>query len=260
MQRRAALIALAAAPLGLQAQAPASRALHAPWTALLRQHVRLLRGGQASQLDYRGLAAQRPALQAYLASLSAVSAAQFQAWPRDTQMAFWINAYNAFTAELILTRYPRLASIKELGSLLRSPWQRAWVPLLGATLSLDDIEHERLRPVFKDARIHFAVNCASVGCPMLREEAYEGERLQAQLDAQAERFLRDRSRNRVEGGVLRVSKIFDWFEGDFTPSLRTWLAQRASLLSEQPAEQAAIAAERLPVRFLDYDWQINDAR
>jgi len=256
MQRRSLL--LAALPLAVHAQSqPPS---HEAWSALLRQHVRLLRSGQASQLDYRSMAAQRPTLQAYLASLSAVSAASYQAWSRAAQMAFLINAYNAFTVELILSRYPDLRSIKELGGLLRSPWKRAWVPLLGQTLSLDDIEHVRLRPVFRDARIHFAVNCASIGCPMLREEAYQAERLDVQLDEQTARFLRDRTRNRVEGGTLWVSKIFDWYGGDFGPRLSTWLASRAALLSEQPTEQQAIAAERLPIRFLGYDWALNDSR
>lgn len=252
MKRRSLL--LAALPLVAQAQD------HAPWTALLRRHVRVLRGGQESQLDYAGLAKDRPALQAYLSSLSALPPAQYRALPRAAQMAFLINAYNAFTAELILTRYPKLRSIKDLGSLLQSPWKRRWVPLLGDTLSLDDIEHERLRPVFQEARVHFAVNCASIGCPMLREEAFTAERLEAQLEEQTQRFLRDRTRNRVEGGQLKVSKIFDWFGDDFRPRLATWLGQRAAWLSENEAERAAIAAGSLPIRFLDYDWALNDAR
>jgi Protein of unknown function, DUF547 len=252
MKRRAFL--LAALPLAAQAQD------HAAWTALLRRHVRLLRGGQESQLDYTGLAKDRPALQAYLTGLSAVTPAQYRALPRAAQMAFLINAYNAFTAELILTRHPQLRSIKELGTLLQSPWKRRWVPLLGDTLSLDDIEHERLRPVFQDARIHFAVNCASIGCPMLREEAYTASQLDAQLEQQTERFLRDRTRNRVEGGQLRVSKIFDWYGDDFRPRLAAWLAPRAAWLSDVASERAAIATGTLPIRFLDYDWTLNDAR
>lgn len=119
-------------------------------------------------------------------------------------MAFLINAYNAATVALILTRYPELDSIKELGSLLRSPWKRRFVDLLGARRSLDDIEHELLReaPDFAEPRIHFAVNCASLGCPALRPEAYEAERLEAQLADQTRRFLRDRSRNRLADGSL----------------------------------------------------------
>ena len=252
LKRRALLVA--ALPLSAQAQDMD----HGAWSALLARHVRLLRGGQASQLDYTGLASERAALQAYLAQLSALPEVGFKAWPRNAQMAFLINAYNAFTVELILTRHPQLKSIKELGNLLRSPWKRRWVPLLGATLSLDEIEHERLRPLFQDARIHFAVNCASIGCPMLREEAFTAERLAAQLDQQLQRFLSDRTRNRVEDGVLRVSKIFDWYGEDFRPSPAAWLAAQARWLTEDPAQQAAIAAQRLPLRFLDYDWRLND--
>ena len=128
----------------------------------------------ASQLRYAGMAADRAALKAYLDSLSAVPAASFQAGSPAQQMAFLINAYNAFTVELILTRYPDLTSIKELGSLLQSPWKPKWIPLLGGKVSLDEIEHEMLRAKgrYKDPRVHFAVNCASIGCPALREEAF----------------------------------------------------------------------------------------
>ncbi|MFN7664895.1 MAG: DUF547 domain-containing protein [Inhella sp.] len=260
MQRRALLLAVLPLTKHAQSHAQSYAQSHEAWSTLLRQHVRLLRGGQASQLDYRGMASQRKVLQSYLAGLSAVPLATYQAWPRTAQMAHLINAYNAFTVELILSRYPALSSIKDVGSLLRSPWKRKWVPLLGQTLSLDEIEHERLRPVFRDPRIHFAVNCASIGCPMLREEAYLADRLDAQLDQQTDRFLRDRTRNRVENGVLWVSKIFDWYADDFGPRLSTWLGGRAALLSDKPAEQQAIAAEALPIRFLDYDWALNDPR
>lgn len=241
---------------------------HAAWTLLLKKHVLLLDGGKASQLRYAGMAADRAALKAYTESLSAVSATAFQAFSKPQQMAFLINAYNAFTVELILTRYPKLASIRDLGSLLSNPWKPKFIALLGTEMSLDNIEHDTLRAKgrYDDPRIHFAVNCASVGCPMLREEAFVAERLDAQLDEQALRFLSDRSRNRLAEGKLMVSKIFDWYGGDFKAgyrginSLPAFLARYANQLADAPAERDRIREQKVDIGFLDYDWKLNDAR
>ena len=240
---------------------------HAAWTALLRKHVVLLGGGRASQLRYAGMAADRPALKAYLAQLSALPAAAFEALAKAQQMAFLINAYNAFTVELILSRYPKLESIRDLGGFLSKPWSIRNVPLLGSLLTLDEIEHEHLRARgrYDDPRIHFAVNCASVGCPMLREEAYVAERLSAQLDEQTARFMSDRSRNRYVGGKLEVSRIFDWYGKDFAlghrgiTSLQAFMASQAERLADAPADRERIRGHNLPIAFLDYDWKLNDA-
>ena len=186
------LWAASACSLPALAQTAAFDHGHAAWTALLKKHVVLLDGGKASQVRYAGMAADRASLKAYLAQLSAVSPAAFEAFSKPQQMAFLINAYNAFTVELILTRYPKLASIRDLGSLLQSPWKPQFVKLLGTQMSLDNIEHDTLRARgrYDDPRIHFAVNCASVGCPMLREEAFVADRLDAQLDEQTRRDRR----------------------------------------------------------------------
>ncbi len=241
---------------------------HAAWTALLRRHVVLLDGGRASRLRYAGMATDRAALDAYLASLSSVGAATFEGFSRPQRMAFLVNAYNAFTVQLILTRYPRLESIKDLGSLLQSPWKPRFVPLLGTKLSLDEIEHENLRARgrYDDPRVHFAVNCASIGCPSLREEAFVASRLDAQLDEQALRFMSDRSRNRwnPQRERLEVSKIFDWFGEDFTlghrgiTSTAAFFARHADQLADAPADRERIRAQRASITFLDYDWKLND--
>ena len=149
-------------------------------------------GGNASQFQYKGLLLDRPALKAYLDGLSAVPRPEFEAWSRPRRLAFLINAYNAYTVELILTRYPDLKSIKDLGSLVQNPWKKKFFQLLGQPTSLDGIEQDMLRQrgVYDDPRIHFAVNCASIGCPMLREEAYVPERLDAQLAEQEKRLDR----------------------------------------------------------------------
>ena len=263
---------LAAGLLGAAAAAPAAAQAfdhsHAAWTALLKKHVVLLGGGKASQLRYAGMAAERAPLKAYTDSLSAVGSAAFNGFSKPQQMAFLINAYNAFTVELILTRYPQLASIRDLGSLLSSPWKPKFIKLLGTEMSLDNVEHDTLRAKgrFDDPRIHFAVNCASVGCPMLREEAFVAERLEAQLDEQALRFMSDRSRNRYADGKLELSKIFDWYGGDFKlghkgiASLAAFAARYANQLADAPADRERIKAMTVDIAFLDYDWKLNDAR
>ena len=251
-----------------QAQAVAFDHSHAAWTALLKKHVLLLDGGKASQVRYSAMATDRALLKAYLAQLSAVAPAAVDAFTKPQQMAFLINAYNAFTVELILTRYPKLESIRDLSSLLTKPWSIKNVPLLGTTLTLDNIEHDNLRAKgrFDDPRIHFAVNCASIGCPMLREEAFVADRLEMQLDEQTQRFLSDRSRNRYADGKLEVSKIFDWYGGDFKlghkgiASLPAFFARYANQLADAPADRERIKAQGVPISFIDYDWKLNDAR
>lgn len=246
------VLALGAAP------AAAFDASHAAWDALVRTHVVLLEGGKASRVSYAAIAREHDALQRYLATLSAVSAAEFERWPRAEQMAFLINAYNAFTVEKILTRYPRVKSIWDFGRLFGNPFKEEFFRLLGRRASLDWIEHEMLRPRYREPRVHFALNCASVGCPMLREEAYVGARLEAQLEDQALRFLSDRSRNRYRAGRLEVSKIFDWYGEDFEPRAR-YFARYAVALADDAAARARIAAGGAPLAFLDYDWTLNDS-
>lgn len=241
---------------------------HAAWTALLKKHVVVIDGGKASQLRYAAMAADHDALKTYLATLSSVTEPAFKGFNNAQQMAFLINAYNAWTVELILTRYPKLESIKDLGSLLQSPWKKKFIPLLGKTLSLDDIEQDMLRARgrYDDPRIHFAVNCASIGCPPLREEAYVAERLDAQLDAQAKRFLSDRDRNRWNPATqkIEVSKIFDWYSGDFQAghrgitSANLFYARHAEQLADSASDRERIRSQRAAVSYLDYDWKLND--
>jgi hypothetical protein len=266
------MVAAIAAPLGQPAvaQVQAFDPTHAAWTSMLRKHVRLLRGGQATQVAYAGFAADRAALKIYLDSLSAVTPAAFAGWPRAERQAFLINAYNAFTVELILTRWPDLKSIKDLGNVFSSPWKPKWITLLGAKVSLDDIEHEMLRKRgdYDDPRVHFAVNCASIGCPALREEAFVASRLDAQMDEQTLRFMSDRTRNRfnAQRGRLELSKIFDWYGEDFRlghrgiTSLGAFAALYADQLADAAADRERIRTGRVDIAFTDYDWSLNLAR
>ena len=232
---------------------------HAAWDALLRKHVVVLEGGKASQLDYAATMRDRAQLHRYLGSLSSVAADEFKSWSRAHQMAFLINAYNAFTVEKILTRYPDIGSIWDFGKLFGNPFKDEFFTLLGAKASLDAIEHGMLRKSYREPRVHYAVNCASIGCPMLREEAYVAEALERQLEEQARRFLSDRSRNRFRDGRLELSKIFDWFKEDFEPR-PAYFARHAALLSDDPGGQKLIADGKAPLRFLEYDWTLNDSR
>lgn len=259
-----ALMACSALPLARASDAPP----HAIWQQLLQQHVQLSPGTFGGNLRYAGMQAQRAELERYLAQLSAVRRETFDTWSSAQQLAFLINAYNAYTVQLILTGYPGLASIKDLGSLFQSPWKKRFAPLLGATRTLDEIEHEMIRGSgrYNDPRIHFALNCASLGCPALRNEAYVAERLDAQLDDAANSFLADRERNRLEGGRVQVSSIFKWYRSDFEAgwrgarSLGQFLARYATALRLSPEQTAQLRAGTLAISFLDYDWRLNDAR
>lgn len=262
--RRHALVALlAAAAWPAWAQAPHDHS-YATWEALLRKHVRWLPDGKQSRVDYKGFTADRAALQAVLAGWSAVTPAAFAAFSREQQMAFLINAYNGFTIELILTRYPDLKSIKDLGSLLRSPWKNEFFTLLGEKRHLDWIEHEQLRPRYADPRIHAAIVCASIGCPALRPEAFTAARLEAQLEDGMLRFLGDRTRNRLAEGRLQVSSIFKWFKGDFeqghkgSGKVEDVFARYADALTDAPADRERLRARQVPISHLDYDWSLND--
>lgn len=232
---------------------------HGALAELLARHV------HGDRVDYAGLVADRPSLQAYLDTLAAVGADDFASWTEDQRFAFWIDAYNAFTLALVADHYP-LKSIKDIGGLFDSVWDRRFIPL-GALfpevghekLSLNDLEHEILRARFHDARVHAAINCASQSCPPLRAEPYLAERLDRQLDDQARRWLADPTRNRYElsTGTLRLSRIFDWFEEDFrrdAGSVQAWVARYAP---EEVAERIA-SEEPLRIRFLDYSWKLND--
>ena len=247
----------------ISAEAAALDHNYRDYAALLGKHVHWIADGHSSAVDYAALKRDSKALDQVLAEFSAVTPGQFEAWDRDRQMAFLINAYNAFTLQLVLSGYPDLKSIRDLGSLLRSPWKRPFFDLLGEQRNLDWIEHDHLRPVYAEPRVHFAVNCASVGCPALRPEPYAAAQLDQQLHDQQRRFLSDRTRNRFTAGdgTLHVSQIFKWFAEDFTTAdgggLRQWLAGHAALLADSPADRERVRRGDFRLDHLSYDWSLN---
>ena len=208
---------------------------HSPWDQLLRKHVT-----SAGKVNYKAIKADPSALNGYLKTLS--DNPINEEWSRNQKMAYWINAYNAYTVKLIVDNYP-LKSILDLHS--GKPWDHSWIKLGSKTYTLNDIEHKILRPQFKDARIHFAVNCAATSCPPILNKAWTASNLNETLDLQAKKFINDASYNSI-GGEVAVSKIFDWYKEDFG-ELSTYLNKYA---------KAPIAAGT-SISFKEYDWALN---
>ncbi len=202
-------------------------------------------------VDYAVLKKEETRLDAYLDLLAGVNP---NSLARNDRFAFYANAYNAWTIKLILTGYPGVASIKDLGSLFKSPWKKKFVRLDGEVITLDHIEHDLLRPQFKDPRVHMAVNCASKGCPPLWNEPFNGSRLDDQLNTAAREFINNPRFNRIENGTLYVSRIFKWFSEDFDDDVIGFFERYA----EGELKRALLSSRStLKVKYLDYDWSLN---
>jgi hypothetical protein len=202
-------------------------------------------------VDYAGLKAEESRLDGYLDKLSKVDPEKLS--PPD-RFAFYVNAYNAWTIKLILSGYPGIESIKDLGNIFKSPWKRKFVVINGKMMTLDHIEHDILRPQFKDPRVHFAVNCASLGCPPLFKEPFVGSRLEEQLNTATTVFINDIQYNRLEGNTLFVSKIFKWFKEDFNDDVIGFFRQYASAGLKSRIDERGT---NLKIAYLDYDWGLN---
>lgn len=223
---------------------------HAALTAILQNRVK------NERVDYATLKSNPAPLAAYLDTLAAVPESAFKAWNREQRLAFLINLYNAATIKLVLDHYP-VKSIKDIGGLLSGPWKQPVVRAFGKTWTLDNIEHDMIRPVLQEPRAHFAVNCASLGCPPLRAEAYDAARLDEQLDNQGRVFLGTTAKNRVDakGGKLYLSPIFKWFASDFTGKAGTIEKFVAPFFPE--SDRGAVLSGRLKIIWTDYSWALN---
>ncbi|NVO86499.1 DUF547 domain-containing protein [Hymenobacter terrestris] len=228
--------ALAAAP----AAAPVAAAFdHSAFDRLLKKYV-----DAQGQVNYKGFKSEEKAFNAYLAKLS--QNPPKAADPKAEQMAFWTNAYNAYTIRLILDNYP-LKSIKDIGE----PWKKQFFSIGGTKMSLDDIEHGTLRKKFNDPRIHFALVCASISCPPLRPEAYTAARLNAQLDAQGRAFLNDTGKNKLSSTSAQLSSYFDWYKDDWNQngqSVVKWVNKYA---------KTKISANT-KIGYMSYNWNLNE--
>jgi uncharacterized protein (DUF2249 family) len=183
------------------------------------------------------------------------------------RLAFWINSYNAYTLKIICDHYP-VKSINDLhsgGTILSHAfkttiWDKDIVVINHKNTSLNNIEHKIIRPQFKDFRIHFALVCAAKSCPALRSEAYEGSKLDQQLDDQAKLFLSDSSKNRFEVAAEKasISKIFDWYQKDFGNSKSEVLLIISKYLPDQIRKQIQSSPDKWQVDYTDYDWSLNE--
>ncbi len=195
----------------------------------------------------------------YLKSLESLTFEAYENLDTKTQMAFLINAYNAFTIKLILDHYP-IKSIKKIGNLFKNAWKQEFFKLLGGRIqTLDSIEHKWLRPNFRDYRIHAAVNCASLSCPPLRSEAYVAKKLDDQLTQQMQLWLKDKTRNKFdfEKNVYYVSKIFDWYAEDFNK----WGGGVIKVIQLHIDKRPLGGNDELPtLKYLDYNWDLNEAK
>jgi len=219
---------------------------HKGWNTLLNKHV-----DEAGNVDYKGFKSEEKALNEYLTVLSKNH--PDNSWKRNDRLAFWINAYNAFTVKLIVKNYP-VKSIKDLGGSIykvNTPWDIKFIKIGEEVYDLNNIEHGMIRKEFSDPRIHFAVNCASVSCPKLRNEAYVGTTIEQQLEDQAKYFINNKVKNQIKSTKkAKLSKIFRWYKGDFTSSgmsIVEYINQYADVKLEADAK----------IEFLDYDWELN---
>ncbi|MDP4581832.1 MAG: DUF547 domain-containing protein [Saprospiraceae bacterium] len=219
---------------------------HGEWDVLVKKHV-----SKNGMVDYQGFLKDKKQLQVYLDKLSANRPTS--KWSKNEKMAFWINAYNAFTVKLILDNYP-IKSIKDIKRgipFVNSVWDIAFIPMGKEKIDLNYIEHTILRKEFKDPRIHAAINCASFSCPLLRNEAYYASRLDEQLNDAMRKFVNDSQRNQLDKSNIKISKIFSWFAGDFKlngSSVVDYLNKYAKKRVQSNAK----------IDFLEYQWELND--
>lgn len=224
---------------------------HDAWTQLVKKHV-----NSKGLVDYKGFIKDKSELQSYLDYVTANPPGKD--WSKEDQIAYWLNAYNAFTIKLIVDHYP-LKSIKDLGPkkqiiFINTPWDRKFFKIGNKTMTLNRIEHRILRSIFTEPRIHFALNCASVSCPKLRREAYEGSKLDEQLTDQAKEFMRDPEKNQPDATKPELSSIFSFYGKD----MRKWSGKTLIEYINQysPVKMKADAE----IEYLDYNWGLNEQK
>lgn len=233
------------------------------WDGVLRKHVT-----SKGMVDYKGLSAEAGDLNAFMAEVAGVSAEEVGGWSRDRQVAFYINAYNALTFKTIIEAFP-VGSIRDIKP---DPWENSRWTVAGRTVSLNWVEHSKLRGHFGEARVHFVLVCAAIGCPRLPNRAILPTGLDAQLNAATKTFFVDPGKNRVDagGGKVYLSRIMEWYGDDFIdwkgtpvgPTLEGRTPKEAAavrLLGKfvSVADQEFLAKNGFAIVFNDYDWSLN---
>lgn len=239
------LVSCQSSIMGMAGTTPPS---HQVWDELVKTHVK-----SNGMVDYKGFIRDKTKLEHYLRLISA-NAPDRKTWSKNEQLAYWINAYNAFTVKLIVDHYP-VKSIRDLGPELKIPlikdvWHYKFFKIGGVESSLDEIEHSILRKEFEEPRIHFAINCASVSCPPLLDEAFFPEKLETQLSKVTTAFINDPIRNKIAPDQAQLSSIFSWFKGDFTKkgTLIDYINRYAKVKLKSDAK----------ISYLDYNWNLNE--
>lgn len=220
---------------------------HAAFTSLLQKHV------APAGVDYKDFKKDQAPLKAYLGDLAKVKESEFSSWSVGERLAFLINLYNATTINVVLEHYPIRSFKSEVGG-KDGPWKLKTVSVFGKTVSLDDLEHKMIRQKFNEPRIHFALNCASDGCPALRAEAFKSANLSRQLGEQTVGFLADSSKNKVTPNKIQLSPIFDWFKEDFVKrsgSVKAFLNPYYKSFD--------VTKSKANITYTNYGWSLNDA-
>ena len=209
---------------------------HSVWSSFLRKYV-----SEEGIVNYKAISENPSVLNPYLNEF--VKIHPKDSWSKNETLAYWINAYNAFTIKLIIDNYP-VKSINDISQ----PWDKKFIPINGNLMSLNEIEHEILRKM-NEPRIHFAINCASVSCPKLLNEAYVADRLNEQLENAAKEFINS-EQNQLISGNIKISKIFKWFKGDFenNSSVIDFINQYATTKIDKNEK----------VGYLEYNWSLNE--
>ena len=227
---------------------------HSQFSSLLKAYVKRDKTG-LNRVDYKGFKTKQGDLKAYIQSLEAVKVTSLS---KSEQFAYWANLYNAVTINVVLDAYP-VKTIKDIdispGLFSNGPWGKKLVTIEGTKISLDDIEHQILRKVHKDPRVHYAVNCASVGCPNLQTEAFVGSKLEAQLEKAAKDYVNSNRGAVVKGNRLSISKIYIWFKKDFGGNDAGILAH----LKKYAAPELKVKVKKIgKINSSFYDWTLND--
>lgn len=225
---------------------------HALWQAVL-DHYLIAEDDALNRVDYAGL--QRNGMAQLRRYLGAMAAIDPRAHSRDEQMAYWINLYNALTLRVIADAWP-VASILKVGSgsVFGGPWDDPVITINNQALTLNDIEHRILRGIWQEPRIHFAVNCASVGCPDLQPAAFNGQNLEALLALSARQYLASERGVKLDEDTLVLSSLFDWYAADFGDDAE---AVRARLATYADTATAVVLREHDGKVRYDYDWALN---
>lgn len=220
-------------------------------------------------VDYAGLASNRADLDAFVRLLARLDPSSTARWSQPRQMALWINAYNALTLKAVLDHYP-VKSIKDIGSVFNSVWDKLTFDVMGDELTLNEIEHDILRKRYADPRIHLAINCASMGCPPLLNQPFRADALDAQFARQAERFFADPAKFRIrrDKDTVYLSPVFKWFGTDFVPAYGARIVRPGVGARENAAlnfaadhvpadDRAYLETARIKIKYLGYDWGLN---